>query len=474
MKKIIRKKILLFSLLFVIFSIFISSYGYAALNTELSISGEAYVRVDESVRITSVSKIESLNGAYETYNSKYSKNSTSMFVTLPNNDSTITYEVEATNKSDSYYILTNILPKSYTNTNISYEIIDIDEGAAIAPQSTVKFKIKFFYSSSVTDNIMNTLVLDYRFSLDEVVAPVITGGSNDWNVSSITIKLLEPGTAVSGVDHYEYYRTQSPNKPSDSSVSSGTVASNGNTVVKSDGTNYIYYRTVSKLGNKSSWSSPQIAKVDSIIPSFTMLPTGTYELSLSSKVVTESSFGPSGGSIKCVNVSNNNSNVTKISSIKMIGTITVKCTATSNAGRIAEKSVNYTLGGLLTSSFGLKCQDISNNVTCSKDGTDYIVSPGYVQFGPYFKAQKGCYKITYSGSGFASNTCQNYLVYQTNPSLDFKTLSLKISSTSVIYYINVTNAVLGNGIEFVLRNGCQTTINLKNIKVEKVNSCPSS
>lgn len=466
------KKVFLFSLILVVFSIVFLSYGYAALNTSFSISGDAYVRVDADIRITGLSRVESVSGAYETYNGKYSKDSTSMFVTLPNSDSTLTYEVSVTNKSSSYYILTEIVPLSYTNSNIAYEIIDANVGSVINPNSTVKFKVKFYYSSVDFSNKNNTLVLNYKFSLDNVVAPTITGGSSDWVSTSPTIKISKAGSAVSGVDHYEYYMTTDATKPSASTVATGTTTDN--VMVTVDGTNYIYYRTVSRLNNKSSWSAAQTVNLDTQIPSFTMLATGTYELSSSSTVVTDSNFGPSGGSVKCVNTSNSNTNVSKISSIKMIGTISVKCTATSNAGKSTTKTVNYTLGGTLSASYGLKCQDVNNSVNCPKSGSTWTVSPGYVQFGPYFKCQKGCYKITYSGSGFDSNTCQTYSVYQTSPATDYKLLSLKVTSTAVTYYINVTTAAVGNGIEFVFRNGCTSTTTLNSVKIEKVSSCPSS
>ena len=109
MKKIIYI-ILLIAIIF-------TTIVYSAFSTKLQINGDLVVRSDNDIRITNLSIKESTGGAYETYNSKYTKNTTSMFVTLPSNSS-ITYEVEITNDSSDDYSLTNI--EALNNTNLNY------------------------------------------------------------------------------------------------------------------------------------------------------------------------------------------------------------------------------------------------------------------------------------------------------------------------------------------------------------------
>ena len=78
-------------------SIIFTSIVYAAFNAQLTIEGQAIVRSDQDIRITNISISNTTNGAYETYNNKYNKDVTFMYVKLPSNSS-ITYEVEITNK----------------------------------------------------------------------------------------------------------------------------------------------------------------------------------------------------------------------------------------------------------------------------------------------------------------------------------------------------------------------------------------
>lgn len=70
----------IFLLLGIILVVSFASITYSALNTSMFIDGSAVVRVDSDIRITDLKMINVTNGAYETYNSKYSKDSTSTFV----------------------------------------------------------------------------------------------------------------------------------------------------------------------------------------------------------------------------------------------------------------------------------------------------------------------------------------------------------------------------------------------------------
>ncbi|MBQ9013377.1 MAG: hypothetical protein IJ094_07480, partial [Bacilli bacterium] len=76
------------------------SVGYSALNEELTISGEAHFRAQSDIRITDVSLYITINNGIEDYNSTYGKDSMKVGVTLPSNNSSVTYKVKVTNYSN--------------------------------------------------------------------------------------------------------------------------------------------------------------------------------------------------------------------------------------------------------------------------------------------------------------------------------------------------------------------------------------
>ena len=78
-----RKNILVSSLLLI--SIILATTIYSAFSTSLQIDGEAIVRSNNNIRITGIRITNQVNGAYEEFNNKYTKETTSMFVILPFN-----------------------------------------------------------------------------------------------------------------------------------------------------------------------------------------------------------------------------------------------------------------------------------------------------------------------------------------------------------------------------------------------------
>lgn len=120
----------------------------ASYSQGMIINGDAILRVDDDIRVTDLKMINASNEAYETYNSKYSKNSTSMYISLPRLDSTITYEVTVTNKSNYLYIISEITD-SLINENITYEVSEYKIGEGIGNNSEIKFNITFKYKDGV-------------------------------------------------------------------------------------------------------------------------------------------------------------------------------------------------------------------------------------------------------------------------------------------------------------------------------------
>jgi len=232
--------------------ILFTSYGYAALNTSLSISGEAYVRVEEGVRITDIKIVSSENGGFATYNPKYSKDTTSMFVTLPTNSSII-YEIEVTNKTTQDYMLVDLIPD---NTDLNYELLDFKIYDVIDKQSVKKIRIKVKNNSSNT--LEKGLNLNYTFSEAKVTPPVLKGGEN-WTNSPTTVSVAEHGIAPNGLKYYEYYVTESrTDTPTKDTTPTGTTSNSYDFV--EGGIYYIFYRTISNNGMKSEWTSMHMVK----------------------------------------------------------------------------------------------------------------------------------------------------------------------------------------------------------------------
>ncbi len=160
-----EKKFLNFNLLF-IFLMFISimfiSIGYSALNTELTISGEALV-LAKGVKITDITLKEATNGGYETYSSLFTGNTSNFFITLPNLDSTVTLLIEVTNYDDIYYHLNSITESTVPSGDIGYEIVD-KEAQYFLENSVTVLEIKFFHKNSTVTSTDIVLNLNYDFT----------------------------------------------------------------------------------------------------------------------------------------------------------------------------------------------------------------------------------------------------------------------------------------------------------------------
>ena len=149
-----------------VLSIVFSSVIYASYNTNLQMTGDAYLRSNGDIRITGIEMVGGSNGASELYVPKFSKNTTSMFVTLPSN-STFQYAVIITNKDRaSDYIVSNLEEISH-NSNATYEYeLKVDESIIDAPQNSASEVSKTYtitISNTTENTIEETLVLEYNF-----------------------------------------------------------------------------------------------------------------------------------------------------------------------------------------------------------------------------------------------------------------------------------------------------------------------
>ena len=135
------------------------------------------MRISTNIRITDLKVIEQNNGAYETYSSEYNKDSLSIYVTLPNIDSSILYEVTIYNSSDVDYDLSNIFLLTDDNLDIVYES-DSSIGDIVGANSEKKYTIKIYYKiSTLSEDVTDTLILKYEFV--EHINPYIVNEYNE-------------------------------------------------------------------------------------------------------------------------------------------------------------------------------------------------------------------------------------------------------------------------------------------------------
>ena len=163
------------------------SITYAALNTKMFIEGNATVHVDANIRITNLKLLNATNGGYETYNSKYTKNTITNGIVLPNDNSTISYNVAITNKENQKYVIKNIAVESSNNENINFET-NYSENQVIDENSTMEVEV--MYKTSLGSENKNAIILKFDF----LKAYVISFDANEGTVNTLNKVVLENET----------------------------------------------------------------------------------------------------------------------------------------------------------------------------------------------------------------------------------------------------------------------------------------
>ena len=207
------------SMLLIFITILGLSIGYSTLNTELSVSGDAKVQVDNDLRITSVKLRNQLNGAYEEYNYDYSIDTTSFYLNLPNINSSITYEITIENDSPYKFKLSNIEREGNSN-NIVYTISNLVGNEVIEEKEVQKYEIKI---NGLQNNTSGNLLLKYNF---ERYYPNV-------NLGKFAKKIIDDNGGI------DYIKSKGvPNYNTVSTTNEGMYSASDN-----DGTSY-YYRGV--------------------------------------------------------------------------------------------------------------------------------------------------------------------------------------------------------------------------------------
>ncbi len=178
--------------LVLLMAITISTIIYASFNTRLQITGEAYLRAKKDIRITGIELVGSSNSAYETYTSRYTTDTTTIYATLPAK-SYIEYAITITNKSDVDYVVSKIQEIShnssvtYTNNlKVNEDVID----AMSSSSGTDKvFNIKI--TNNTTSLQKETLFLQYTFEEATYTASQLSYSNNATSCKTVQCALDE-------------------------------------------------------------------------------------------------------------------------------------------------------------------------------------------------------------------------------------------------------------------------------------------
>lgn len=179
-KKNVRDKTgLMIYLLFICFTLCLS-VGYAVINSELKISGEANFRVEADIRITDISLYETTNLAVENYTSKYSKNTITIGADLKQVNSSVSYKIKVANSGTVSMWIDNIVEEAKNNSNTEYLLEGIGIKELINPGEEKEFIIKIKYKDNVTElpSITNIdTILKFNFIKPE--STLVSGNNGD-------------------------------------------------------------------------------------------------------------------------------------------------------------------------------------------------------------------------------------------------------------------------------------------------------
>ncbi len=175
-----RNRLLGLILIFIILIVVSMSIGYAAFGTTLSIDGiVAESRVNTDVRVTNFIVLSSTDGGISS-GEDYNVNNVSANVTLPNNTSTVTYQVEVKNFGNTLVGITdielpdqlkNVLDINITGYNLNDELRDNNDecvtsanGCMLDIKRTFNITVGYKNSYNTSDRtVFDDFVLGFTF-----------------------------------------------------------------------------------------------------------------------------------------------------------------------------------------------------------------------------------------------------------------------------------------------------------------------
>ena len=162
------------------FLIMLTTFAYSALATNLAITGEANFRVVSDIRVTNITLDSVENGATQYFDSKYTKDTITTGFILPNVNSSISYNVEITNKGTIDEAIYDLQTISSNNEGIIILIDNkpIDEALPIIVPFGTSKTIKITYKTSQASNNVINIVNKFIFKEVYYVEYNSKGGSS--------------------------------------------------------------------------------------------------------------------------------------------------------------------------------------------------------------------------------------------------------------------------------------------------------
>ena len=165
--------------------------GYSLLNKDLKISGEAFFRPKEDLRITDVKLYEVTDDARSSY-SNYSKSVMNAGFDLTNLASTISYKVTFTNFSNIEMMVSDVT-QVVDNSNIYYDLYEVlsDDNGNEYLNSVNSFEGLTFAIQEV-----RTFIITFKYNKDLTQLPEKTSvlGSIEFNFTCNVTSLLAQGS----------------------------------------------------------------------------------------------------------------------------------------------------------------------------------------------------------------------------------------------------------------------------------------
>lgn len=195
----IRKEMCILTILLVV-GVLVISIGYGAHIAEISLSGEVTFETIQDMRILNVRRVATINDALMEYEEN-TKDQISLGFNLPNLNSSITYEIQVLNLGNTQMRFDSVstVDELYNNSNIVYELEDIEQHEVIEKSNVIKsFAITFKYKTGITsvpENQTLNCVLKFNFepvvqidelSIGEYVKCAFSGTTTtNWRIYSI-------------------------------------------------------------------------------------------------------------------------------------------------------------------------------------------------------------------------------------------------------------------------------------------------
>ncbi len=169
-----RLNIMIFAIIF--FAVITMSIGYSALNAELSISGSAYVKADQSIRIIS-NEVKYASSSYATYAPTFTDNTITNHSTLEYGTSVLEYEIGIRNSTSFPYFIEDINELLDDNENIFYTIVGLSNYQEIKPGETIYFTLRLKMNRAHTIQ-SESLSIEFNFAQSYIFEDDVLNGAD--------------------------------------------------------------------------------------------------------------------------------------------------------------------------------------------------------------------------------------------------------------------------------------------------------